>query len=81
MAVIYLKHPVHGSKVACSEFEAEGDKANGWEVYDPAQATPKPALVSTAKDNPNPEPPASVEAPSWLAAPAPKGKGGRPKKN
>lgn len=36
MAVIYLKHPVHGSKVACSQAEAEYDVENGWVVYDPA---------------------------------------------
>lgn len=64
--VIYLKHPVHGSKVACSEFEAEHDKAIGWEVYDPTAPVSKPA---------------PVEIPSFLAPvpEAPKRKGGRPK--
>jgi len=33
MAVIYLKHPVHGHKVACSDFEADYDENNGWERY------------------------------------------------
>lgn len=50
MAVIYLKHPVHGSKVACSEQEAEYDKGNGWVVYDPttgaASAAPAPVVPS-----------------------------------
>jgi hypothetical protein len=33
MAVIYLKHPVHGHKVACSDFEADYDETLGWERY------------------------------------------------
>ncbi len=35
--VIYLKHPVHGTKVACSELEAEYDAGNGWEVFEPTK--------------------------------------------
>lgn len=30
---IYLSHPVHGTKVACSDMEAEFDEQNGWERY------------------------------------------------
>jgi hypothetical protein len=30
---IYLKHPIHGTKVATMEAEAEADVQNGWEVY------------------------------------------------
>ena len=33
--VIYLKHPVHGTKVATSEFEAEHDLKLGWLPYNP----------------------------------------------
>ena len=33
MAVIYLKHPVHGHKVACSDIEANQDEDYGWERY------------------------------------------------
>jgi hypothetical protein len=33
MAVIYLKHPVHGHKVACSDIEADHDESHGWERY------------------------------------------------
>ena len=33
MAVIYLKHPVHGAKVAISDFEADYDEKFGWERY------------------------------------------------
>lgn len=36
MAVIYLRHPKHGAKVAISDMEAENDMQNGWEEYDPA---------------------------------------------
>ena len=30
MAVIYLRHPEHGTKVACLEAEAVYDEKNGW---------------------------------------------------
>lgn len=30
---IYLKHPVHGSKIATMELEAEQDEKNGWVRY------------------------------------------------
>ena len=33
MAVIYLRHAVHGTKVACSDGEAAADCANGWQRY------------------------------------------------
>lgn len=33
MAVIYLKHPIHGHKVATLEMEAKFDERNGWERY------------------------------------------------
>ena len=56
MAAIYLRHPVHGEKVACSEFEAQDDRANGWvdfvpEASEPAQPeqpveAPVPASVA-----------------------------------
>ena len=35
MAVIYLKHPEHGVKVACLDLEAEADEENGWIRFDP----------------------------------------------
>ena len=37
MAVIYLVHPDHGAKVACSDIEAQMDFANGWEKFDPSE--------------------------------------------
>jgi hypothetical protein len=39
--VIYLKHKVHGTKVAISDAEAEEDAKNGWTVY--THDTPKVA--------------------------------------
>ena len=33
--VIYLKHAVHGTKVATSEQEAQADIKSGWNEYDP----------------------------------------------
>jgi hypothetical protein len=41
MAVIYLKHPEHGVKVACLDLEAEADIENGWERFEPGQVTPQ----------------------------------------
>lgn len=71
--VIYLRHPVHGVKVAIAEFEAEHDKENGWEVFDP---TAKPVEVnSVPADLP------SFLAPAPVVEPEKKGRGGRhPKK-
>lgn len=35
MAVIYMKHPVHGAKIATLEAEAIYDETHGWLRYDP----------------------------------------------
>lgn len=43
MAVIYLKHPVHGQKVACSDIEANYDRGNGWVDFDPTVQEAAPA--------------------------------------
>jgi len=42
MAVIYLRHPLHGAKVAISDMEAENDLQNGWEDFDPAEPVTDP---------------------------------------
>jgi len=34
---IYLKHPVHGTKVAISDAEAAYDESNGWVRYNPEE--------------------------------------------
>lgn len=35
MALIYLRHAVHGVKIATLEMEAEADEQNGWERIEP----------------------------------------------
>jgi hypothetical protein len=34
MPIIYMKHPIHGTKVATMEAEAEHDESHGWERYE-----------------------------------------------
>jgi len=34
MPIIYLKHPIHGTKVATMDAEAEYDESNGWTRYE-----------------------------------------------
>ena len=46
MAVIYLRHPVHGTKVACLEAEAVYDEKNGWVRFDVDE---KPVTVNEMK--------------------------------
>ena len=38
--MIYLRHPVHGTKVATMELEAQADEQNGWKRFDHNQPTP-----------------------------------------
>ena len=49
--VIYLRHSLHGTKVAIAEAEADADEKNGWERYDAgALLTPsEPVLNELAK--------------------------------
>jgi len=48
MAVIYLKHEMHGAKVASSREEADADIRNGWEEFDPS--APKVAPAPSQED-------------------------------
>ena len=59
MAVIYLKHPKHGAKVAISEMEAENDVQNGWEEFDPTVAVSE--SLSAALESAPADAPAAVE--------------------
>lgn len=44
--VIYLRHPIHGAKVACSDLEANYDRLHGWEPFDPTVPdAPEPVVV------------------------------------
>ena len=70
MPNIYLKHAIHGAKVATMELEAEYDEQNGWVRYNPDET--KPVVVQEA------EIPAFLQEPvNELAAP----RKGRPRKN
>jgi len=42
MAVIYLQHPQHGTKVATMDAEAIHDEEYGWVRYNPAAPAPTP---------------------------------------
>jgi hypothetical protein len=41
MPNIYLKHPIHGAKVATMDLEAEYDEQNGWTRYNPSEVEPE----------------------------------------
>lgn len=48
MPVIYLKHPVHGRKIAIAEEEAKNDEKNGWKRF--SIETPE-AIVEPVVEN------------------------------
>lgn len=50
MPIIYLKHPVHGHKVAIMDEEAEFDEHNGWERYNVDTPAPKAEVVAVAEE-------------------------------
>lgn len=68
MPNIYLKHPIHGAKVATMDLEAEYDEQNGWVRYNPNEAEPEPEIPAFLQ---TPDEPVNE-----LAAP----KKGRPRK-
>jgi hypothetical protein len=45
--VIYLKHPIHGAKVATLDLEAEADEENGWVRYNPNTPSESEEAVNT----------------------------------
>jgi hypothetical protein len=47
--VIYMRHPVHGTKVAIAEAEAVYDETHGWNRYTPGEVPSgdMPAPVNT----------------------------------
>ena len=67
MAVIYLKHDIHGTKVACSRAEADYDKTKGWKEVSEKEVLPKQEVLTEK------EPSISVkeETPNWLTKPQP----------
>lgn len=66
MPIIYLKHPIHGAKVATMELEAEYDEQNGWVRYNPDETEPEVEI------------PAFLQEPVNELEPA---RRGRPRKN
>jgi hypothetical protein len=44
--VIYMRHPLHGNKVAIAEAEAEADEKNGWERYTLESTEPESESVN-----------------------------------
>ena len=66
MPNIYLKHPIHGAKIATMELEAEYDEQNGWMRYNPDEPEQEDEIPSFLQEPVN-----------ELAAP----KKGRPRKN
>lgn len=71
MAVIYMKHEIHGAKVATMEAEAVADEANGWVRYThdtpSEEAAPKKEVKPRARKVAEPEQPAAEPVPNFLA--------------
>ena len=47
---IYLRHPIHGTKVAIIEMEAENDEMNGWVRFDPEEKIKQPVAKPEIAD-------------------------------
>jgi len=52
MAIIYMKHPVHGAKVATAPEEAAQDRRNGWLEFDPSAVAPAQAPSTDETETP-----------------------------
>ena len=72
MALVYLRHPLHGEKAESNDIISSMDKANGWVEFDP---TIKPAIVEPAVVEPvkaeKPKPVKAEPIPDFLKAPKP----------
>ena len=53
MPIIYLKHPIHGAKVATMEMEAEYDEQNGWMRYNPDEVVAEEEIPSFLQESVN----------------------------
>ncbi len=79
MAVIYMKHAIHGAKVATMELEAVADEANGWVRYTletPSvveEAAPEQEVKKRGRKAAKSEQPAVDEVPEFLAPQADQG--------
>lgn len=57
MPLIYLKHPVHGEKIASLDLEAEHDEKHGWVRYTPGEEeTPEAQPVNELRPRRRREP-------------------------
>jgi len=59
VAVIYLRHPTHGTKVAMMDAEAEADERNGWKRFTPGAPAPAAPVAPELAPEPIVEPPAN----------------------
>ena len=53
MPNIYLKHPIHGAKIATIELEAEYDEQNGWVRYNPDEPEQEDEIPSFLQESVN----------------------------
>jgi len=58
---IYLRHSVHGTKVAISEAEVEADEKNGWARYNPDTPTEAAPVVNELAARRRGRPPKTAE--------------------
>jgi hypothetical protein len=47
MAITYLKHEIHGTKIAYMEAEVEADAQNGWIEYNPDTPSKTEEAINT----------------------------------
>jgi hypothetical protein len=43
--IIYLRHEIHGTKIATMDLEAEHDEQNGWQRYTPNEPEDEPVVA------------------------------------
>ena len=53
MPNIYMKHPIHGAKIATMELEAEYDEQNGWMRYNPDEPEQEDEIPSFLQESVN----------------------------
>ena len=78
MPVIYMKHEVHGAKIANMEAEAVADEKNGWtrytlDTHSSEEAAPKKEVKSRARKVAETEQPVDSAVPDFLAPQADQG--------
>ncbi len=56
MPLIYMRHPVHGEKIASLDLEAEHDEKHGWVRYTPGEEAPAEQPVNELRPRRRREP-------------------------